>query len=459
MTQIRLPISSYQHRSTPASTARLMNAFAESLPPDAKTPVILQRTPGIAAWSTVGNGPIYGMHAALGFLFVVSGSSLYKVDSNKVATLLGAVGAASNIDMDSNTTSVVVVNEPAAYYYDGTTFGQITDVDFPGAGDVEFLDNYLLFREPNSGRFFGSDLGSATSFDALNFATAEGGADDLVGMKVDHRQALLFGEQSVEIWENTGATGFPFERSVNGFVELGCLNGRTVAKQDNSVYWVASDYTVRRLEGVTPQRISTHGIEQWLDGITISTLNAFTYTRDGHLFYVLTCSEGTWVYDATTKEWHERGTYGANYWQWGAHASTFGLELVGNSTSNVIGALDTSTYTDVSATQRMEWTYQPVYAEQRRAFHKRLEIVLEAGVGLTTGQGSDPEIMLDMSDDGGSTWIALPTKKIGAIGRRAQRVVWYGLGSAEQRVYRPSVSDPVRIAVTDTLLDVDGGRL
>lgn len=457
--QLSLPVESYQLRSRPASTARIMNCFPEALPEDAKTRVVVQRTPGIASWTTVGTGPIYGMHAALGLLFVVTGTKLYSVDSNKVATLLGDVGTATNIDIDSNTNSVVVVNQPSAYYWNGTAFGQITDVDFVGAGDVEFLDNYLLFREPNSGRFFSADLGSATSFSALMYATAEAAADKLVGLKVDHRQALLFGETSVEIWENTGIAGFPFERSINGYVEMGCLNGRTIAKQDNSVFWVASDFTVRRLDGVTPIRVSHHALEQFLTSITISTLRAYTYSQDGHLFYVLTCSEGTWAYDITTQKWHERSTYGFDYWKAGFHAQAFDLNLVGDSTSNAIGYLDPETFTEFGGTQRMAWNYQPVYAEQKRAFHDRLEIVLEAGVGLTTGQGSDPEVMLDYSDDGGSTWNSLPNKKMGAIGLRRKRVIWNALGSAEQRVYRAAVSDPVRVSVTDTLLEVRGGRL
>jgi len=79
-------------------------------------------------------------------------------------------------------------------------------------------------------------LGSLTSFDALDFATAEANPDDLNGMKVDHRQIILTGPKSVQIFENTGATGFPFEAAINGYIEQGCLNGRTLQKLDNSVF-------------------------------------------------------------------------------------------------------------------------------------------------------------------------------------------------------------------------------
>jgi hypothetical protein len=402
------------------------------------------------------------MHSALGELFVVSGSSLYKIDTNKVSTLLGSIGTPGNIDIDSNTDSVVVVNEPNAYYWDGTTFGQITDADYTsrGAGDVEFLSNWLLFREPDSGRFFGADIGTATDFDALNFATAEGGPDELVGLKADHLQACLFGENSVEIWDNDPSAGdFPFARAVNGYAEIGCLNGRSIAKLDNSIFWLASDYTVRRLEGITPVRVSTHAVEQKIVDSTISSARGFTYSQDGHFFYVLALTEGTFVYDATTGLWHERESYGSSTWNWGSAVSFNGVILVGSTTSNAIGQLDPHTFAELETTQRMEWTYQPVYAEQHRVFHDRLEMVFESGVGLTTGQGSDPEVMLEYSDNGGRTWTSLPNQTLGRLGEYSHRVVWHSLGSSEQRVYRASISDPVSVTLTDTVLEARGGRL
>jgi hypothetical protein len=456
-----LPISSYSLRSTPASSARLLNCYAEILPPDAKSGILLSGTAGVTSWGTVGNGPIIAKHFALGFLFVVSGSKLYKVDSNRTATLLGDIGTPGNVDIDSNTDTVVVVNEPNAFYYDGTTFGQITDPDFTarGAADVEFVDNWLLFREPNSGRFFAADLATATDFDSLNFVTAEGSPDDLTGLKVDHRQVVALGEKTVELWENTGVSGFPFERSVNGLLEIGCFNGRTVAKQDNSIFWLANDYTVRRLDGTTPVRVSNHAIEALIFNATIASGRAYAYSQDGHLFYVLTFPECTVVYDATTQQWHERQTYGEDNWIFHCHCQAFGLELVGSSTSNAIGYLDVEAYQDLGATRRVEWVYQPIYADSRYAFHDRLEVVLETGVGITTGQGSDPEIMLDYSNDGGKTWVSMPNRDLGPIGTYETRVHWERLGRSRLRVYRMAVSDPVKVFVTDTQIEVREGHL
>jgi hypothetical protein len=460
VSSIGLPIDTYD--KPPSTTARLLNCFIEQQPGDAKSLALLSRSPGIATWATVGTGPVHGMIEALGALFVVSGTKLYRVDEFGTATELGSIGAVSSIDMDANTDSVVVVNTPDAYYWNGATFGQITDADFTsrGAADVEFINNYLLFREPNSGRFFGADLGTATDFDSLQFATAESNPDELVGMKVDHSQVILLGQKTVEVWDNTGSAGFPFGRAINGLVEIGCFNGRSVAKCDNSVFWLANDYTVRRLNGVTPVRISNHGIEKSIQNATISTAKAFSYSQEGHLFYVLSFNEVTVVYDATTQKWHERQTYGYNNWTVLSHANAFGLELVGNSRNGTIGSLRKDVYTEWGSTQRMSWVYQPIYADGVRSVHDCIEVVLKTGVGLTTGQGSEPEMMLDYSDDSGITWTALPNKSIGEIGKYRTRVKWHRCGSTNSaRAYRGAISDPIEVQMVDTQLRVRGGRV
>jgi hypothetical protein len=459
MSSIGLPLDTYD--KPPSTTARLLNCFIEQQPSDAKSMAMLSRAPGIETWATVGTGPVYAMIEALGALFVVSGTKLYRVDELGAATELGSIGAVSSIDMDANTDSIVVVNTPDAYYWNGT-FGQITDSDFTsrGAADVEFINNYLLFREPDSGRFFGADLGSATSFDSLQFATAESNPDELVGMKVDHSQIILFGQKTVEVWDNTGSAGFPFARAINGLVEIGCFNGRSVAKCDNSVFWLANDYTVRRLNGVTPVRISNHGIEKSIQNATISTANAFSYSQEGHLFYVLSFNEVTVVYDATTQKWHERQTYGYSNWTANCHTNAFGLELVGSSQNGTIGSLKKDVYTEWGSTQRMSWVYQPIYADGVRSVHDAIEVVLKTGVGLTTGQGSSPEMMLDYSDDSGITWTSLPNKSIGEIGKYRTRVRWHRCGSTNSaRAYRGAISDPIEVQMVDTQVRVRGGRV
>ena len=467
--KLNLPVHSYDHRSTPASSARLVNCHPEMLPAGAATPVIITRAPGIKDWITVGNGPIRGMYApgrleyAVGNprdqLYVVSGPDLFLVTRAGGKAYVGSVGTATRIDISSNTDSLVIVNEPRAYYYKGATLAEITDDDFVsrGAGDIEFLDNFMCFREPDSNRWFIADIGSTSDFDALQFAKCDDAPDQLVGMKADHGLMLNFGAKTLEMWENTGASGFTFERIVNGTIEVGCLNAKTIGRVFNQILWVSDDYMVRRLDGINPSIVSTHAINQKLAKEAI--LESFTYEHEGHGFYCLTTAESTYVFDVVTQEWSERKSHGQNNWKPRYHAQFDGKELVADWNSNKVGYLDYETYTEWGEPQRMEWTYQNVYASGQRAFHDRLEIVLETGVGTTTGQGQDPQIMLQKSDDGGKTWQSLPDRSFGKLGKRQSRAVWHNLGSARNRVYKAAVSDPVAVTVRDTILEVKGGRL
>jgi len=434
--------------------------------PDAIYPVILTRAPGVKAWTTVGTGTIKGMYAApvsfsagrQDYLYVVSGDEWYHVDSDGTAVLIGNIGTPGIIDMASNETDVVLTNDPKGYYWDGTTFGEITDDDFitRGAAEVEYLDKYFIFREPDSNRFFLADIGSATEYDSLQFTRVDDNPDELTGLQADRGILFCAGEKSIEVFLNTGAAGVPFERVVNGTIEVGYIPN-TFARAFNRVLFVADDFTVRMFEGFQPMRASTHAIEQHLASETV--ISAMAYAQEGHFFYAVTTDAGTYIYDIVTTEWHERESYQVTNWTPQYTQPFAGKILVGDSNSNKIGELDFDTYDDWGSTQRMEWTYQPIYADGNWAFHDRFEIVLETGLGLTTGQGSDPKIMLEKSDDGGVTWTSLPDKSIGALGKRLTRAVWHNLGRSKQRVYRAAVSDPVAITVRDTITEVRGGRL
>lgn len=474
MSKLILPFHSYEHRSRQVASRRLVNCFAEQMPTQGKSPLCLLKAAGINPWTTLPTGSARGMGVYLGQLYVVAGSTLYRVSSAGAVTSIGSVSGSGRVTMASIDTAsggkqLVIVCEPNGYVYDGSTLVQITDTDFTGWGavTVDSVDNFALFVEPNSGRWFASDVKDATSVGGLSFATAEGAPDNLLTLLVDHRQIFLFGEDSVEIWYNAGGDpDFPFLRETNGYIEVGCAARGSPAKADNTVFWLDNHRIARRLNDYVPQRISTHAVEQaWSEYSTVADAWAFTFVQEGHWFYVLNfpTAGATWNYDIATGEWHERRSRHADghegVWRVSAAAYCYGLNIVGDSASGALGTIDPEVYTEWGNTMRMEWTYPAVYSDGKRAFHRRLQITFEAGVGLTTGQGSDPEVMLYASDDGGVTFDAIPNRTIGAIGEYRKRAVWQRLGSSRDRVYRGAISDPVPVTVWDTQLEVEGGRL
>jgi hypothetical protein len=380
-------------------------------------------------------------------LYAVSGDEVYRDGA-----FVGEVTGNGIPQLAGNGTELGILIAPRLWIYNDTggTLEEVTDADFLGASSIQFFDNYLTFTSPDTGRWFSSDLAAASSYNALSFATAEGSPDDLVTHVVDHRQAFLLGKESCELWDNAGISGFPFARAANGFVEIGCLAKHSAQKLDQSVVWLASDLTVRRLNGVTPQRISSHALEQFLKTATIVDCYSFTFTWGGHLFYVLTFPEGTWVYDATTQKWHERKSHGQDNWKATCAATLDGRTYVG-SDSNELGVLE-DVFTEWGDILTMSWQYQNVSNQGRPLVHNELQIMLEHGIGVIEGQGSDPRIMLEVSDDAGKTFRHMTDRPLGEIGQYRERARWHRLGRSYQRVYRASISDPVSRKVVETKL-------
>lgn len=452
----KLPIHSYQHRSTKVGNDRLVNMYAEQSPPDGKAPYSVSRIPGIVDAITLSGTKGRGLYRWQGQLFAVSDIYFYKISSSHTATLYGNIIGTDLVSFAETPTQLVICSASATYVFDGTTLTQVTDPDFEDGAQCCSIDGYVLFRKEGTGQFFSSDLNNALSYDALMFATAEGLADNIVGIVADHRQAILGGSDSMEIWYNAGIAGFPFIRDSNGFIELGVASGKSMCKVDNTVFWLASDKTVRKLESLTPVRISTHGVEQAIKTYTTDDAFGFGYTDGGHLFYVITfpTDNATWVYDATTQLWAERSSYGFGRWRVNSMALAYGKWYAQDATTGKVGYLSDSTYDDFGNTQLLLANLSDIYSDGELITHDKLELVVEVGAGTVDGYGYDPLLTLERSDDSGKTWVTLPTRSLGKMGEYKTRVKWDALGAARYRQYRLSFSAPVKFSIADIVLEV-----
>jgi hypothetical protein len=460
--------STYVARSVNAADSRMVNLFPEVVPEGGKEPAFLQRCPGLKFLATVGTGPVRGlwvMSSDPSVAFVVSGTKLYKINSSYTATFLGNVSGTGPVSIADNGIQIFIACNGPSYIYNNNTnvFQQINDPDFPGAGTVGFLDGYFVFNEPDSQKIWVTSLLDGTAIDPLDFASAEGSPDGVVGLIVDHREVWVFGTNSVEVWYDAGNLDFPLQRIQGAFNEIGCAAAYTIAKMDNGIFWLGADARgqgiVYRANGYTGQRISTHAVEWHIQQYSnLSDALAYTYQQDGHSFYVLIfpSANTTWVYDVATGAWHERAG-----WSNGAftrHRSncqmSFNNEIiVGDYETGNIYSFDLDTYADNGQIQKWLRTWRALPTGQnnlKRTTHHSLQIDLESGVGLNLGQGSDPEAMLRWSDDGGHTWSNEHWSPIGKIGEYYRRVFFRRLGMTlklRDRVYELSMTDPVKTAI------------
>lgn len=73
-------------------------------------------------------------------------------------------------------------------------------------------------------------------------------------------------------------------------------------------------------------------------------------------------------------------------------------------------------------------------------------------------QGSDPQIMLDWSDDGARTWSKLVKwRSMGRAGEYLKRLRWLKMGWSRQRILRLRITDPVRRNLIGFYIDVSKG--
>lgn len=507
--------SSYVARSVNAADARMVNLFPEVVPEAGKEPAYLQRAPGLRLLANVGDGPVRGLWTFNGALYIVSGNTLYSIDTNYNATEIGFVAGDGPVSMADNGAVLFVAAGGPSYTYNTliNEFRKIVDGNFPGAGAVAYLDGYFVYTEPGSQRFYVVQSVSAAGyiypleFDALDVASAEGSPDGLVTLAVAHREVWLFGTNSVEVWYNQGNVDFPLSRIQGAYNEVGCAASSSVAKLDNSLFWLGSDARgngiVYRSSGYNGVRVSTHAVEWQIQQYDrIDDAIAYTYQQDGHAFYVLTfpSANATWVYDVATGAWHERASWNAVTGEWYRHRSNaqvnFNNEIiVGDFENGNLYAFDLTVYSDNTEPQRWlrSWRALPTGQNNlKRTAHHSLQLDCETGTStdqtirlllvpqqliaengdrLTTEDNAnltelgfemlaaDPEIMLRWSDDGGHTWSNEHWRSMGRVGQYGYRTIWRRLGMTTRirdRVYEISGTDPVKIAIMGAELNLSG---
>lgn len=457
---------SYQQRSLPFDAQRTVNLFPIKDKQGADVSSLLG-TPGLSLFATCGVGPIRGgKDAANGRAFFVSGGTLYEVMSDGSSMVRGSLLTSSGaVTFADNGIQLGICDKTYGYVfkYSDNTFAQITDGDFPASvGAIDFIDNYFVVNENDTGKFYISAVSDGASWDPLDFATAESSPDNLKRAFNFVGQLGLFGDTTLEIWRNTGDSLFPFAR-ISGSVPIGTLSPDTVISIDTSVYWVGhtsqGGAMVYRAQGFTPTRISNEFIDRILQAEpNPELLRSWSYQKDGHAFLVITGGSlsTSLVYDLSTEEWHERAylnTVGEFEQHLGCCAvHIFNKIFLGSRLDGSIYELSMDVYTDNGNPIKRQRIYTHLLDELSYVRYNSLQIGFENGVGLTSGDGSNPQASLRISRDGARTWSNYFNASIGAIGKYQQQVKFRRLGIHQQCTFELNISEPVKVAITGSYL-------
>lgn len=447
MRQLKPALQFSSGRSFAWSGAVLTNAFAEMADGDKREAFAVMASPGLTTWATLSSAGFRGGVVVGGVAYVVAGTALYSVAADGTATNLGGIPGTGPVGMAGNYDQVCIAADGTGYVYDAGTLS--TPVPFDVSG-VEYFDGFMLWNIKNSEQFIISALYDATTYDPADIGSAEGSPDDIMRMINNHRELFIFSDRTTEIFYNSGDVDFPFERQGNSFIERGCFDGDSVVKLDNTVTFVGDDRIVYRMNGYQPQRISTHWVEYLLRDATYA--RAWSYSQEGHKFYVLECDRGTIVHDAATGAWHKRASYQQDHWRaWGC-IEAYGLTLFGDRNGDSLYQPSPDVHDEDGDPIAMEVVLPPIDAGRERVTMYAFEIVMDTGVG--NAAVTDPQAMLQYSDDNGHTWSNEIWCPLGAVGEYRSRAIWRRLGQFRQRQMKVRITDAVRRFVVSYFADI-----
>lgn len=437
---------SYHLDDRKAAVQTAINCYLEQVEGLGETRVLTQvSAPGLAPYLSLGEA-VSGQRNVEGRWFVVAGGTLYEIVDG-VATSRGYLASsAASVGMSHNNTQLVIVGGGGGDVFNLAT-NTLTTISSPGwrgSNSVGFIDGYTIFVDPETDQFYITSLDDARTMDALDFSSADAQPDNIVSALVLHRELILLGLYTTEIWVNSGGALFPFVRYNSAQIDIGCVGKDACIVAADSVFFIGQTRTgsgiVYRLAGHSPVRVSTRAMEQLLaKSKNLSAATMWTYQVDGHEFVAINAPglATTLVFDAAMQQWHERAEWKAGWAPLRVTSMCFvnGGQYAGDVHGDLY-RLDPGVYTYGTDPLVRERTWPHlVKASMEPITFPSLELACSTGYG--------GNVTLELSNNGGFTFGPPLMRSLGAIGRWMQKVRWMMLGTAHDRVFRIRCSDPV----------------
>jgi hypothetical protein len=426
---------------------------------DAKSPAAMVVRPGLVEINTITDGggspagPIRGIVAGGSptnnseRCFFVAGSKLFELMSDYSYIQMGDVGTdVFPVDIVLNGTQLFVVSAGQSYLHDGVTLLGPGD-SLPAARRGAFLDNYFIATTPDTKQFQISNLADGTTWDGLDFAAKESHPDLIAAPVSTGTDLWLFGESSREVWANTGAAAFPFERNPAGSDQIGTVGIYSPIPFAGSVAWLGADAGGGPIayiaQGFSAKRVSTAAVEsEWDTYGSVSDTRSWSYTRRGRHFWCIDfpTQSRSWVYCLESQFWAE-----STYWTGSAHtmhrarchAYVFGQHICGDRISNKLFQMSETATTDVGQAIKWQRIAPHVSDSLKRITYHALELDLDTGstpqraqwrrlgqarkpgrgrVFRVSGQSGSNQFTLDWSDDDARNFSTARTITAGATG-------------------------------------------
>lgn len=449
----------YANRSSNVNAQKTVNLYPRRQASGSKAVVALYSTPGLKKAGEAGTGPWRSnLIEWAGDLYGISGDTLYKINSSLSPTSIGTLNTSGGrCELAAGRAYLMVVDGTAGYTYDGTTFSQISDGDFPSSpSHCAYLDGRFIVNAEDSDRFYISGISDPTSWGALDFASAESAEDDILAITATYKDLYLLGSKTVQVYYNSGNPDFPFDPYPNGTMDVGIQAPHSLAASAAGLFWLATtregDISVVMAQGTSIQPVSEDIAWDLETMTTTSDATAFTYRQNGQTIYQISFPTEDRTFELIVEGgfWVERKSPGIGRHRAAGHGYIGNTNVMADYADGSYYEHDFDTFTDDGEEiERIRRAPVIQKGNDDRMLHHELIVEFEAGVGLVTGQGADPQAMLRYSDDGGHTWSSEMWRSIGKIGQYGYRSRWSKLGQARDRIYEVTVTDPVDVTISN----------
>lgn len=466
---------SYTASTFLADCERTINLYRERMESaGATTPAALVSVPGLESYATSALSPIRAQFAQDGRAFAVIGFAFFEItddgDGTGSLTLRGTVdndGLPATISSSGDAGGELFITAGGTGYVYTLSTDTLAAVASAGSGLIQggYLDGYFLALDDTS-TFKISDLLTGPTWDPTQIVQRSDAPDRWLAVLVVGKYIWLWGSETTSVLYDAGAFPFPFALVPGVLINSGIAAPFSAADLNGAPVWLASmkagGRMIVRAEGFgTPTRISNHALEYALSQYaTVSDAVAHVFEWNGHWFYQINfpTANASWVFDASTNEWAERLLWNEDTAEWECARSQYHCvfadqHLVGDRATGDIYRLSASTYTDAGGAPLRRQRRVPFPRLTESAdfiFLSEFQVYGDVGVGLSTGQGSDPQVMLRISRDGGRTFGNELWSSMGAIGKWLTRVIWNRCGRFRDGfgVVEVTVSDPVPVRFT-----------
>lgn len=389
-------------------------------------------------------GIVWGDSSGLGggVHYRVMGTKLVSVSATGVITVIGDVGGSGPVRMDFSFSLLGILSSGVLWYWSGSVLVQVTDVNVPAnLVDMVWVDGYWLVT--NGSVIAASTLADATVFNALNYSGTDR-PDPIKALLKVLNEVHVVSRSFIDVFQNIGGSGFPFQRVNNAVITQGAIGTRTACVFADKVAVLGGGrsasnneeaVSVHLAHNAQSSRISTLEIDRILTEYTTAELEAAfveSAVYPGTRFLFIHLPDRTLVYDAIASAaigqpvWHIRTSAFQDFSLYRARYITRAHDawVVGDVNSYAIGIWVQTTSQHYGVPVRWEFSTPMFRNKGMGATLHQLELL--ALTGAVTA-GTNPTIATSYTEDGElfSRDYAISS---GAIGERSKKLMWLNLG-------------------------------